>query len=122
MRPVSGSTRISCAIIAILVGAYLAVSAPRSASAEVRTLNQLVRRVTRLDPALGNSAVTALLQTRNGYIWVGTESGLARFDGVRFEVFNSTNTSALSTDHISSLCEDANGTLWIGTFGGGVIP
>jgi signal transduction histidine kinase/CheY-like chemotaxis protein/ligand-binding sensor domain-containing protein len=86
-----------------------------------KSLSQLVCKVKQLDPTLGNSNVTALLQTRNGYLWIGTDAGLARFDGVRYAVFNTTNTEAFRTDHVSSLCEDRDGTLWIGTLGGGVV-
>jgi len=60
------------------------------------------------------------VQTRDGYLWVGTYCGLARFDGVRFTVFNDNNTPALHSSRITSLFEAADGTLWIGTEGGDV--
>ncbi len=96
------------------------MAAAQSPPAE-KSLSRLVCKVKQLDPTLGNSNVTALLQTRNGYLWIGTDGGLARFDGVRYAVFNATNTEAFRTDHVSSLCEDRDGTLWIGTLGGGVV-
>ena len=40
------------------------------------------------DNGLPDNAVTAVLQTHDGYLWIGTYGGLARFDGVRFTVFN----------------------------------
>jgi len=66
------------------------------------------------DSGLPGNVVTAIVQTRDGYLWVGTYGGLARFDGVRFTVFNSANTPELQSDRITSLYEDAQGILWIG--------
>src|SRR5207244_4193210 len=70
------------------------------------------------DDGLPNATVTAILQTRDGYVWVGTLDGLARFDGVRFTVFNKSNTEGIGNNGILSLCEDRDGALWIGTNGG----
>lgn len=81
-----------------------------------KTLNQLAQNVVPLDPALENAAVTDLVQTRDGFVWIATEAGLARFDGVQFEVFN-----VFASDRITALCEGADGTLWIGALGGGVV-
>jgi len=63
---------------------------------------------------LPQNSVRALLQTRDGYLWVGTLAGLARFDGVKFKVFNSSNTPELPNDAITALAEDRrDGSLWI---------
>src|SRR5438874_1346340 len=58
--------------------------------------------------------------TGNGYLWLGTEEGLVRFDGVRFVVFDKRNTPALKSNTITALWEDREGNLWIGTNGGGL--
>src|SRR4051812_156795 len=63
---------------------------------------------------LPQNAVTALIQTRDGYLWVGTFNGLARFDGLRFTVFDAAQTGSLQTGRVTSLFEDAAGTLWAG--------
>jgi signal transduction histidine kinase/ligand-binding sensor domain-containing protein len=60
------------------------------------------------------AAVTAILQSRAGYLWLGTYSGLLRFDGARFAHFDSGNTPGLRNSRITSLYEDEAGTLWIG--------
>lgn len=61
-----------------------------------------------------------LIQTRDGYLWLGTHGGLARFDGVRFTVFDAGNTAGLRSNRILALCEDAAGDLWVGTQNGGL--
>jgi signal transduction histidine kinase len=66
------------------------------------------------EDGLPQNAVTAVVQTRDGYLWLGTFTGLVRFDGVRFVVFNDNNTPALRNNRITSLFEAADGTLWIG--------
>jgi ligand-binding sensor domain-containing protein/signal transduction histidine kinase len=60
----------------------------------------------------------SLIQTRDGYLWLGTEEGLVRFDGVSFTLFDRTNTGEIKHNYISSLCEDREGGLWFGTQGG----
>ncbi|MCH8914070.1 MAG: hypothetical protein IIA33_10950 [Planctomycetes bacterium] len=70
---------------------------------------------------LPQNSVTSIVQTRDGYLWLGTFGGLARFDGVRFKIFDISNTEALASNRILSLLEDRSGNLWIGTQGGGVV-
>src|SRR6266496_1524740 len=67
---------------------------------------------------LPNSSVTALAQTPDGYLWVGTYNGLARFDGVRFVKFDPDNTPQLKRARVRRLYVDAIGTLWINTYDG----
>ena len=69
---------------------------------------------------LPSSTVTAVEQTPDGYLWVGTYNGLARFDGARFVTFDPVNTPALGQARVQGLFLDANGTLWINTFRGGL--
>ncbi|HTL72280.1 MAG TPA: two-component regulator propeller domain-containing protein [bacterium] len=67
---------------------------------------------------LPDSSVTAVTQTPDGYLWVGTYNGLARFDGVRFVTFDPANTPALLHARVRKLFVDARGTLWINTYDG----
>ena len=60
----------------------------------------------------------ALARTPDGYLWVGTQEGLARFDGVRFTVFSSNNEPAIPNRSIRVLFAARNGRLWIGTAAG----
>lgn len=64
---------------------------------------------------LPQSTVIAVEQTTDGYMWLGTEEGLTRFDGVRFTVFTRRNTPGLASNYIQALRADPDGSLWIGT-------
>jgi signal transduction histidine kinase/ligand-binding sensor domain-containing protein len=64
---------------------------------------------------LPQNSVTAIVQSHDGYLWVSTFGGLARFDGVRFTIFNSANTPGLKSNRITALFEDRRGILWLGT-------
>jgi signal transduction histidine kinase/ligand-binding sensor domain-containing protein len=67
---------------------------------------------------LPDSSVAAIAQTPEGYLWIGTYNGLARFDGVRFVTFDPANTPALAHAGVRKLSVDNQGTLWINTFDG----
>ena len=68
-------------------------------------------------------AVQALVQTHDGYLWVGTGKGLLRFDGVSFTAFTVENTPGMTGDNINFDClwEDQGGVLWAGAYGQGLI-
>ena len=78
----------------------------------------LVIRSWDTEAGLPQNTVNVITQTRDGYLWLGTRDGLARFDGVRFTVFGL--HEGLPSVEVQVLCEDRNGTLWIGTGGGGL--
>src|ERR1700722_19574586 len=67
---------------------------------------------------LPDNSVTAIAQTPDGYLWIGTYNGLSRFDGVRFVTFDPANTPALLHARVRRLCVDMQGTLWINTYDG----
>jgi len=69
---------------------------------------------------LPENAVISVIQTRDGYLWLGTLNGLVRFDGTRFTVFDEYNTPGLNSDRIVYLFEDSHTNLWIGTDTAGV--
>ncbi len=99
--------------------AWFLVSPLRALDPE-RAITQYVQNVWRAPGALPHDNITAILQTRDGYLWVGTVDGLARFDGVRSVVFDRSNTPAIANNWIRALLEDRAGRLWIGTLGGGL--
>jgi ligand-binding sensor domain-containing protein len=69
---------------------------------------------------LPENAVQGMIRTRDGYMWLGTVDGAARFDGVRFTVFNSTNTPEIRGTIVPFLFEDNAGVLWLATDNGGL--
>src|ERR1017187_5431698 len=69
---------------------------------------------------LPQNSVISVIQTRDGYLWLGTLNGLVRFDGNRFTVFNQNNTPGLNSDRIVYLFEDSHTNLWVGTDTAGV--
>lgn len=73
------------------------------------------------DNGLPQNSVHDILQTRDGYLWIATLDGLARFDGVRFTVFNKSNSQGISSNRFLFLREDVNGDFWAGTEDGGVV-
>jgi len=70
---------------------------------------------------LPQKSVLTMTQTRDGYLWVGTLAGLARFDGRTFTSFDPNNTPGLPSERIAKLFEDHAGDLWIGTENAGVV-
>ena len=69
---------------------------------------------------LPQNTINEIIQTRDGYIWLATEGGLARFDGVKFTVFNSTNVPQIKSNRIERVFETANGDLIIVANGSGL--
>ena len=69
---------------------------------------------------LPQSSVISLIQTRDGYLWLGTLNGLVRFDGNRFAIFDENNTPGLGSGRIVRLFEDSHTNFWVGTDTAGV--
>jgi len=85
-----------------------------------RSLSQYTQNVWNVQTGLPQNSVQALAQSQEGYLWVGTEDGLARFDGVHFTLFDRENTPGLQSNDIRALLVDRANNLWIGTDGGGL--
>jgi signal transduction histidine kinase/CheY-like chemotaxis protein/ligand-binding sensor domain-containing protein len=95
-------------------------STPARALDPTKALTQYVHEVWQEEEGLPENDVAAIIQTRDGYLWLGTEEGLVRFDGIHFAVFDKSNTPELTSPYILALHEGHDGSLWIGTSGGGV--
>jgi signal transduction histidine kinase/ligand-binding sensor domain-containing protein/CheY-like chemotaxis protein len=85
-----------------------------------KEITQYVHDVWGVDDGLPQSSVTSIIRTRDGYIRLGTEEGLVRFDGVGLTTFDKTNVEPIRNSHITVLYEDRGGNLWIGTYGDGL--
>jgi ligand-binding sensor domain-containing protein/signal transduction histidine kinase len=83
-----------------------------------RSLDHYGHQIWRTDSGLPQNTVHSILQTRDGYLWLGTDGGLVRFDGIDFLTFDAENTPQLESDTVYDLREDASGTLWISTAAG----
>ncbi len=66
-----------------------------------------------------STRIRNIVQTRDGYLWMATYSGVVRFDGASFTLFN-VKSGSLKYDEVWGLKEDNAGGLWIGTYGGGL--
>ena len=112
---------------AVSFGCALLLGLPVSARSQTpapgldprKPITQYVHDVWQIDQGLPQNTVFAMAQTRDGYLWVGTEAGLARFDGVAFTTYNTTNTGGLPDNYVSSLLADRGDTLWTGSWIGG---
>jgi len=104
-------------------GLFLLLALVTSAHASLdpsRDLSQFIQQSWQNEQGLPENSVTAIAQTADGYLWLGTESGLARFDGLRFTVYDKSSTPGLTGNFITCLLVDHEGTLWIGTHDAGL--
>lgn len=115
MRIVLGDMR--CLIIVALM---FALASSISAETQLHSEDYLVTEWQTSD-GLPENLVSSFVQTRDGYLWVGTFGGLARFDGLRFVTFGVYNSDAFFNDLIKNLYQDHNGDLWVGIDYGGLI-
>ncbi len=94
-------------------GVAVALAAPGEAVDPARPITQCSHRV--WQDELPQTTVHAILQSSDGYLWAATYDGLVRFDGVRFEVLDSSSTPALPGSSVLALHEDRMARLWVGT-------
>ncbi len=106
------------AIRALLVILIVAAADPCLALNPALLPTQYVFDNWQIADGLPQSTVQALARTPDGYLWMGTQEGLARFDGARFTVFEPGNESAIPNKNITALHVDKTGALWIGTRSG----
>ncbi len=100
---------------AVLLLAALRSPDPAVALDPARPITQYRHEVWQEAEGLPQYTVNTIVQSREGYLWLGTFHGLVRFDGVEFVVFDRRNSPEIRDDRIWSLCEDSSGTLWAGT-------
>ena len=73
------------------------------------------------DNGLPQNSITGLTRTRDGYIWFTTHEGLVRFDGVRFTVFNRSNTPEITSNRMRGAFTDRSGRIWMTTEEGEIL-
>ena len=79
-----------------------------------KALTQYAQKVWTQEDGLPQDTIRAIAQTTDGYLWLGTDEGLARFDGYDFVVFDKDHNN-LPANSIAALAAAPNGALWIGT-------
>ncbi|MCS7210817.1 MAG: two-component regulator propeller domain-containing protein, partial [Chloroherpetonaceae bacterium] len=111
------------ALSSVLISLLLTIAfAPRWLFAldPQKSFTQYMHDIWQREQGLPSNAILSIFQSSDGYIWIGTFDGFARFDGVSFTIFNTTNTPELKGNGIWSIREAADGSLWFATNGGGV--
>jgi diguanylate cyclase (GGDEF)-like protein len=119
-RRVRGAARVASLVlpcILLLSGIARADSAPSMPDPR----NLLFTRIS-IESGLSQATVNAIEQDREGFIWVGTQEGLNRFDGQEFRVYSYEfdQPDSLSSDWVWDIYLDSRGSLWVGTEGGGL--
>lgn len=101
-----------------LIGYGLALALASAAAKENATGQDFLVHNWDYDEGLPSTCINTVVRTSDGYVWLATRHGLARFDGLRFVNFNYDNTPVLQDNRMISLATDRQGTLWIGTENG----
>ena len=85
-----------------------------------KTLTQYAHRIWGQEEGLFQPTIYSILQTRDGFLWLGTQDSLIRFDGLHFREFDGAGESAFHHNLIRALLEDGDGNLWVGSIGAGI--
>jgi len=117
------NSRLSCKILyAVLVSlaSALIFSSPLFALDPKKRITQYDMRLYQAEHGLPMNDMKTVFQDSKGYIWLGCQEGLVRFDGVRFVLFDKSKYPGLRENFIWDIAEDWEGNLWLATNGGGV--
>src|ERR1039458_2711685 len=115
-RPIPSASAALRAVWSSVAFAYLVCCTLSAWALEPSTsLANYGRQAWVIENGLPQNTVQALVQTRDGFVWLGTEVGLVRFDGNGFAVFDRNSSPALPGNDIHCLLETHDGALWIGT-------
>jgi diguanylate cyclase (GGDEF)-like protein len=102
--------------VLLIVGALLGVAA--HALDTSKEFHNFVSNTWSIEEGLPQISALAMSQDSQGYLWVGTQAGLARFDGHRFTAYTPENAPGLPGTYINALLTDDAGNLWVGTYKG----
>jgi ligand-binding sensor domain-containing protein/signal transduction histidine kinase len=97
----------------VLAIATMSLACPAHAIDPNRTIAQYIRERWSADRGFNGGAVTALTQTPDGYLWIGTDKGLLRFDGSSFRAIERASPTNIHIGPVQALMVDAQGYLWI---------
>ena len=103
-----------------LLAVLLALAAPSVAALDGKRLDTYARETWTTRDGLPHNQVNAIAQTPDGYLWLATWEGLARYNGLEFHVFDRSNTPAIKDNGVRSVRASDDGAVVIGTSRGGV--
>lgn len=115
-----GTKTISAVILTIFLWMLCPVTTQTAFAQEANPLTDLIQIVYNDQNGLSTNEANAVLQTADGYLWIGGYGGLVRYDGSEFRNY-STQESGLTSSAIRALFEDSAGNLWVGTNDKGVF-
>jgi diguanylate cyclase (GGDEF)-like protein len=96
--------------------AYALIPLPCCAALDApKQITQYVQTILTAKNGLPQNTVSTVTQTRDGYIWFGTQEGIGRYDGLRITTFDTANHRALKDNFIETLAPGRDGSLWVGT-------
>lgn len=101
-----------------MIGAIFLALHPASGLEPGKAITQYIQSSWNNEDGLPQNSVHAIAQTADGFLWFGTEEGLARFDGVQFTVITRHDARGLGSDYVQTLLAAGDGSLWIGTDSG----
>src|SRR5262245_55566355 len=104
-----------------LVGALIATADTARALDPSRALTQYIHRIWHTQQGLPPGTIFAIRQPQDGYLWLATQTGLFRFDGVQFTAVRDADNQLLASAWVRDLREDADDSDWIATDGAGLI-
>ena len=109
------------ALFAVTLACALGPCLPAAAIDTTKLIVQYGHHVWREKDGLPQNSIQAMVQSDRGYIWMGTQEGLVRFDGVRFTIYDDENTHAMPGSDVVALCKDPGGGLWVCLDSGGLF-
>lgn len=99
--------------------AVIPLAVPLRALDPAKSLTQYAHRIWGQEEGLFQPTIYSILQSRDGFLWLGTQDSLIRFDGIHFREFEA-EVSGLHQTLIHALAEDREGNVWVGSLGAGV--
>ncbi|UCC41016.1 MAG: helix-turn-helix domain-containing protein [Candidatus Aminicenantes bacterium] len=108
------------AIIAFIIIVFLPASHFAHFLNSPKSISQFAHLQWTTQNGLPHNTIQSIYQTRDGYLWIGTEAGLVRFNGKSFSTFDQTSLIHLPVSEIMAIYEDHDRNLWLGTFGEGL--
>ncbi len=101
-----------------ILSALILLSLPSAGLDKTKDPARYGRQSWQTESGLPQNTIHAILQSHDGYLWLATEGGVVRFDGLKFVVYDSQNTPQLRSNNVRSLLEDLGHNLWLGTADG----